>query len=78
MDFGYWLNQGVPGHQVRAVVDMLESRGYLKILMNPTLETVNGKSAQVRIMDSAPIEKTVTERVNVSYTVTDYHRCRIH
>ncbi len=71
LDFGYWLNQGVPGHQVRAVVDLLESRGYLKILMNPTLETVNGKSARVRIMDRAPIEKTVTERNNV-YSVTDY------
>ena len=72
LDFGYWLNQGVPGHQVRAVVDMLESRGYLKILMNPTLETVNGKSAQVRITDRAPIERTVTEKDSDPYTVTDY------
>ncbi|MBL7215344.1 MAG: hypothetical protein ISS71_06675 [Phycisphaerae bacterium] len=72
LDFGYWMNQGVTGHQVRAVVDMLESRGYLKILMNPTLEAVNGKSAQVRIMDRAPIEKTVTESNDNVYTVTDY------
>ncbi len=71
LDFGYWMNQGIPGHQVRAVVDMLESRGYLKILMNPTLETVNGKSARVQIKDRAPVEKTVTERNNV-YSVTDY------
>lgn len=71
LDFGYWLDKGVSGHQVRLMVDMLESRGYLKILMNPTLETVNGKSAKVRIMDRAPIEKTVTERSD-SYTVTDY------
>jgi hypothetical protein len=72
LDFGYWMNQGVPGHQVRAVVDILESRGFLKILMNPTLETVNGRSAQVQIMDRVPIEKTVTERGNISYSVTDY------
>lgn len=72
LDFGYWLNQGIPGHQVRMVVDLLESRGYLKILMNPTLETINGKAAQVRIMDRAPIEKTVTERNDITYTVTDY------
>lgn len=71
LDIGYWMDQGVDGHQVRAVVDMLESRGYLKILLNPTLETVNGKSAQVRITDRAPIEKTVTDR-NTAYTVTDY------
>ncbi|MHC4926048.1 MAG: type II secretion system protein GspD [Planctomycetota bacterium] len=71
LDIGYWINKGVPGHQVRAVVDLLESRGYLKILMNPTLETVNGKESQVRITDRAPIERTVTERDRV-YTVTDY------
>ena len=72
LDFGYWLNQGIPGHQVRMVVDMLESRGYLKILMNPTLETVNGKMARVQIKDRAPIEKTVTERDGDPYSVTDY------
>jgi hypothetical protein len=73
LDFGYWMDQGIPGHQVRAVVDILESRGFLKILMNPTLETVNGQSAQVQIMDRVPIEKTVTERGSITYTVTDYH-----
>lgn len=72
LDFGYWMNKGIEGHQVRAVVDILESRGYLKILMNPTLETVNGKTAQVQIRDNAPIEKTVTERNTVPYSVTDY------
>ncbi len=72
LDFGYWMNKGVPGHQVRAVVDMLESRGYLKILLNPTLETVNGKSARVQIRDNAPLEKTVTEGGDKTYTVTSY------
>jgi hypothetical protein len=72
LDIGYWINQGIPGHQFRAIVDVLESRGYLKVLMNPTLETVNGKKATVQIVDIAPIEKIVTERGNLSYTVTDY------
>jgi len=72
LDIGYWINKGVPGHQVRVLVDILESRGYLKVLMNPTLESVNGKSAQVQIRDNAPIEKIVTERGDLSYTVTDY------
>ena len=72
LDFGYWMNEGISGHQVRLLVDVLESRGYLKILMNPILETVNGKTAQVQIMDRAPIEKTVTERGNITYSVTDY------
>ncbi|MEN8126680.1 MAG: hypothetical protein ABFR90_02625 [Planctomycetota bacterium] len=72
LDIGYWINKGVPGHQVRLLVDILESRGYLKVLMNPTLESVNGQAAQVQIRDNAPIEKVVTERGNVSYSVTDY------
>lgn len=71
LDFGIWKNEGIPGHQIRAIVDVLESRGYLKILLNPTLETVNGKAAKVEIRDRAPIEKTVTER-NLIYKVTDY------
>ena len=71
LDFGVWKNEGIPGHQIRAIVDILESRGYLKILLNPTLETVNGKAAKVEIRDRAPIEKTVTER-NQIYKVTDY------
>ncbi|MCE5186270.1 MAG: hypothetical protein LLF76_09120 [Planctomycetaceae bacterium] len=72
LDFGYWMNKGVEGHQVRTVVDVLESRGYLKILMNPTLETVNGKAATVQIRDNVPIEKVVTERGRPAYSVTDY------
>ncbi len=72
LDIGYWINKGVPGHQVRVLVDILESRGYLKVLMNPTLESVNGQSAQVQIRDNAPIEKIVTERGDLSYSVTDY------
>jgi hypothetical protein len=72
LDIGYWINKGVPGHQVRVLVDILESRGYLKVLMNPTLESVNGKSAEVQIRDNAPIEKIVTERGNLSYSLTDY------
>ena len=71
LDFGYWMNKGVDGHQVRLMVDALESRGYLKILMNPTLETVNGKAAKVQIRDNAPVEKTVTE-ASRTYTVTEY------
>ena len=58
MDFGSWVEKGVPGHQVRAIVDLLESRGYLKILLNPKLETVNGKPATVTIQDWAPYETT--------------------
>lgn len=71
LDFGYWRKEGISGHQLRIVIDALESRGYLKILLNPTIETVNGKPATVQIRDRAPIEKVVTER-NQIYKLTDY------
>lgn len=72
LDFGIWKNKGVSGHQIRAAVDVLESRGYLKILLNPTLDTVNGKTATVQIRDRAPIEVTVTERTGNPYKLTKY------
>ncbi len=48
-------------HNFTALVDLLESRGYLKILMNPTLEVVNGKTAKVSAMEHVPID-TITIR----------------
>ena len=74
LDFGYWINEGVPGHQVRGVVDMLVSHGYLKALLNPTLETVNGQKATVTIKDYAPIEEVRTSQGGDSsvYNITQY------
>jgi hypothetical protein len=73
-DFGYWMDRWVPGHQVRAVLDVLVSRGYLKILLNPTLETVNGKQATVTIQDYTPVEKVKTGLGGASdaYNITEY------
>jgi len=45
-------------HKFLAVVDMLESQGYLKILMNPTLQVVNGKKAKVMSSQKVPLTKT--------------------
>ncbi len=72
LDVGYWAKQGITGHQFRVMVDMLISRGYLKILLNPTLETVNGKEATVTIRDYAPIEKIVTKEGVDPYALTEY------
>lgn len=73
LDFGYWKNKGVTGHEFRAVVDLLISRGYLKIMMNPTLETINGRKATIKARDFAPIERIVTEKTGVTpYSLTDF------
>ncbi|MCE5186271.1 MAG: hypothetical protein LLF76_09125 [Planctomycetaceae bacterium] len=74
LDFGYWQNKGVEGHQVRAIVDVLVSRGYLKILLNPQLETVNGQTATVTIKDYSPIEevRTGSNGADNVYNITKY------
>ncbi len=73
LDFGYWGSRGITGHEFRFIVDILESRGYLKILLNPTLETVNGKKATLSIRDFAPLEQVVTSSKQIlPYNVTKY------
>lgn len=50
--------------QFTALVDLLESRGYMKILMNPMLETINGKTAVVQSTEHVPLQ-TVTKFIPV-------------
>jgi len=52
---GYWKTG-----KYMALVDLLESQGYLKILMNPTLEVINGKKATVRKSEKVPLQKITT------------------
>ncbi len=71
LNFGYWHNQDVEGHRIRAIADLLISKGYLKILMNPTLQTVNGQKAKVTSRENVGLEKVVTDQGRI-YSVTDY------
>ena len=61
------LNIGLLGENFVLLIDLLESRGYLKILMNPTLEVVNGGTAKVLSMQKVPIDKTTMRS-----TISDY------
>jgi len=54
-------------HDFTALVDLLESRGYLKILMNPVLQTINGKTALVKATQHVPLQK-VTKYIRVEDT----------
>ncbi len=56
-------------HDFAALVDLLESRGFLKILMNPTLEIVNGKTAIVQSTQHVPLQK-ITKTVPGAGTTT--------
>jgi len=51
-------------HQFTALVDLLESRGFMKILMNPVLETINGKTAVIKSTEHVPLQ-TVTKFIPV-------------
>ena len=59
---GYVYQEGVTGHEFKALVDLLVSRGYLKILMNPQLEVVNGRRATIETSEHVPLDlvQTVT------------------
>jgi len=61
-------------HNFTLLVDLLESRGYLKILMNPTLTVVNGRTAKVSAMEHVPIDTISMRRTDSDYleTRTEY------
>lgn len=60
-------------HNFLAVVDLLESKGYLKVLMNPSLEVVNGQKARIESLEKVPLEKTyLHDREGFIETKTEY------
>ncbi len=60
-------------HDFLAVVDVLESRGYLKVLMNPTLEVVNGKTAKITSTEHVPLDQIfLHDREGFIETKTEY------
>jgi len=80
VDGGYWdtdpssttYNDFVvtnPGHMFGALVDVLVSRGYLKILMNPQLEVINGESATIITKEHVPLD-VITSVDPVSDVIT--------
>ncbi len=63
LQIGYLSNS----ERFLAMVDLLESKGYLKILMNPTLEVVNGKTAKITSSQHVPLQK-ITKYIRVEET----------
>ncbi len=51
------VSRGEEGHRVEALVDILVSRGYLKILMNPSLQVVNGQTAEITAKEHVPLQQ---------------------
>ena len=73
LNIGY-LNTAEAGHAFTLLIDLLESRGYLKILMNPTLEVVNGGTAVVSSQQKVPLDRITMHSTRSDYleTKTEY------
>ncbi len=69
-----FLSAAKAGHTFTLLIDLLESRGYLKILMNPSLEIVNGGTAKVSSMQKVPLDRITMRSTQSDYleTRTDY------
>ena len=69
-----FLDNSKEGHSFAVLIDLLESRGYLKILMNPTLEVVNGGTAKVSSMQKVPLDRSTMRSTQSDYleTKTEY------
>ncbi|AQQ09263.1 General secretion pathway protein D [Sedimentisphaera cyanobacteriorum] len=70
MELGYSYSEN--GEKVETLVDMLVSRGYFKVLLNPTVETLVGEPAQVTSSERVPITKIVTKNNIQPYQETEY------
>ncbi len=55
------VTRGEEGHLFQALVDILVSRGYLKILMNPTLTVANGQTARISSKQHLPLQEVTYE-----------------
>lgn len=57
----FGLKIGVQRDNFMALVDILVSRGYLKILMNPSLEVVNGETAKIQSKQHQPLQEVTVQ-----------------
>ena len=74
----FGLKVGLNRGSFQALVDILVSRGYLKILMNPTLEVLNGHSAMISSKQHVPLQNITIQSggfggVPVLRTQTEYY-----
>jgi len=74
----FGLKIGISRDNFQALVDILVSRGYMKILMNPSLEIVNGKSAQIQSKQHQPLQQITVQSggfggVPILRTQTEYY-----
>jgi Flp pilus assembly secretin CpaC len=74
----FGLKIGISRDDFTALVDILVSRGYMKILMNPSLEVVNGETARIQSKQHQPLQQITVQSggfggVPVLTTQTEYY-----
>lgn len=55
------ISRPLTGHQVQLLIDLLVSRGYLKVLMNPTLQVLNGQTAKIQSKQQVPLQSILVQ-----------------
>ncbi len=71
------LKAGYLSDKFTALVDVLESHGYLKIRMNTALEVVNGEKAKIQSIQKIPLQRITTERPLLDYVTTQFEYVEI-
>ena len=71
------LKAGYLSDKFTALVDVLESHGYLKIRMNTALEVINGEKAKVQAIQKIPLQRITTERPQLDYVTTQFEYVEI-
>ena len=66
---GIGLKAGISRTDFDALIDVLESRGYAKILMHPSVEVVNGTTAKIETKERVPIQEKILSGSNVIETI---------
>jgi len=66
----FGLKVGINQNNFKALVDVLVSRGYMKILMNPSLEVVNGETAKIQSKQHQPIQQITVQSGGLGGLVT--------
>ena len=66
---GIGLEAGITKAEFSALIDVLESRGYAKVLMRPSVEVVNGRTAKIQIKERIPTPEKILSGTMVIDTV---------
>ncbi len=64
----------VPEDKFETLIDLLVSRGYLKILMNPKLTALNGQETRIDATDHVPLPEEVVTKLGEPYMTTRYQK----